>query len=826
MKCMLEIKKIKKQYQTGDFIQVALKGVSLSFRDNEFVSILGPSGSGKTTLLNIIGGLDSYDDGDLLINGISTKNYTDRDWDTYRNHSIGFVFQSYNLIPHQSVLSNVELALTISGESKSQRRQKAKDALIKVGLGDHVHKKPNQLSGGQMQRVAIARALVNNPDILLADEPTGALDTETSVQIMELLKEVAQDRLVVMVTHNPELAQTYSSRIVDLKDGNVISDTNPFTPKPIKMTDKKLTHKKAKMSLLTALSLSFNNLKTKKKRTLLTSFAGSIGIIGIALILSLSSGVNTYITDLQSTTMEAYPVTITAEYVNMMGMPMGGQSGSEEDREGIYRDTQSLEMMSSMTGTNNLSPFKEYLDDSDSDIAQYIGSDGVTYSYDIHFDAYSYNENGQLLNTNSDPSALSSNAMMQMNTINPMLMMMGTGANNGATNFFEIESSGDALINTQISDNFEVLEGAWPKEYNEVVLFLDENNAVDIDVLYQLGLVSAEEYLSVTKAIEEGEDVTQQIWNYDELMGRTFYLTSAEQKFVENENGVYVAQGDAYFAANPTTIPVENEVKIVGIVREKEDSTSMLSTSAIGYTTKLSEYLIDQNNNSAVVQAQIATPDVDVLTGLPFVEGKTSYEENLVMIGEVNKANPVEINIYTDSFEDKDALALAIEEYNTTQDEANQITYTDYVAVMTSSMTSMIDVVSYVLIAFVAVSLIVSCIMIGIITHISVLERTKEIGVLRALGASKGNISQVFNAETLIIGLCSGSLGIGIAMLLNIPITSLIQNLIGNSDVATSLPIASAIILIAISVVITVLGGLIPAKTAAKKDPVIALRSE
>ncbi len=900
---MLQIKNIKKQYTTGEFTQTALNSVSLNFRNNEFISILGPSGSGKTTLLNIIGGLDSYDEGDLIINGTSTKNYKDRDWDTYRNHAIGFVFQSYNLIPHQTLLSNVELALTIGGISKSERKKRAFDALSKVGLADHVNKRPNQLSGGQMQRVAIARALVNDPDILLADEPTGALDTTTSVQIMELLKEVANDRLVVMVTHNPELAKEYSSRIVNLKDGNIIDDSNPYIPteeqelRNVKETTNKKT-KRAKMSLKTALVLSANNLKTKKSRTLLTSFAGSIGIIGIALILSLSNGVNTYIDDLQKETMGSYPITISAESMNMTGMTPGPVGSDDEnvEKDAVNWDTSMLEAQNSLMVTNNLTEFKKYLDNPDSDINQYLGEDGVIYTYDPSFDVLSYNNDDKLINTSVDPSELvnssgTMDAMMQNQ--NMMISMMSGTGTLGATNFAELTPGADGeTVNAAITDSYDLAHGNWPTESNEVVLFLDENYSIDVDVLYQLGLMTADEYTTIIEQIENDEELTKQVLNFEDVTNHTFYMVPESDRYVEGTDGKFTyLQDDALVA----TIEDKTALNIVGIAIPSEDATTSFA-SAIGYTNALTTEIIELSNNSDVVVAQNETPEVNVLTGVNFeaandeqkVEdtityltnlpvsekasfynmmmyssgqmsmpqdeatsaamldawlandpdeesllsiydetlGNASYESNLKDFGQVSYDAPSAINIYTDSFENKDAVALAIEEYNANATAENQIIYTDFVELLTSSITTIIDVISYVLIAFVSVSLIVSSIMIGIITHISVMERTKEIGVLRALGASKKNISQVFNAETIIIGICSGLLGVGITLLLNIPITAVIQSLLGDTSISVGLPLVPAVILVALSMFITVLGGLLPAKNAAKKDPVVALRSE
>lgn len=840
---MLQIKSISKQYKTGDLVQNALSDVSLNLRDNEFVSILGPSGSGKTTLLNIIGGLDRYDSGDLIINGISTKAYKDKDWDSYRNHTIGFVFQSYNLIPHQSVLSNVELALTISGISKSERRKRARKALMQVGLGDQLHKKPNQMSGGQMQRVAIARALVNNPDILLADEPTGALDTETSIQIMELLQEVAKDRLVVMVTHNPELAEQYSTRIVKLRDGRITDDSDPYEPKAEIQTEPE--HKnmgRAKMSFLTSLSLSFNNLRTKKGRTLLTSFAGSIGIIGIALILALSSGVNLYISDIQKDTMTSYPITISSETVDMSSMMgagggmMGGMTGGKTDSEtnledGVYADYSGIEVTASSVVENNLTEFKQYLDNPDSEIHQYLGENGIAYTYNINFDVYSYDSDEKLVNSNTDTENITGSEGQGEfgagagNMGNMSMMMNDSASSSDEENFSELMKGADGdTVSKVITDSYDVLYGAWPEEYNEVVLVMDENNSIDAGTLYQLGLITADEYIEITDQIENGEEIEERFWNYEEISEHSFYMVPASDRYVKNGDGTF-----AYLEDDEKNYDVllENsvELKITGIVKPVEDAENASISTSVAYTSKLTDYVIEHTNESQVVLAQEETPEINVLNDMEFEEG-TSYEENMEAFGKVSYDAPASISIYTDSFENKEAVSDCISKYNETAGEDNQITYTDYVELMTSSLTSIVDVISYVLIAFVAVSLIVSCIMISIITHISVLERTKEIGILRAMGASKRNISQVFNAETFIIGCCAGILGIGISLLLSIPINAILQNLLGAATLSVSLPITYAAILVVISIVITVIGGLLPAKKAAKKDPVIALRTE
>lgn len=846
---MLQIQDISKQYKTGDLVQNALNHVSLNLRDNEFVAVLGPSGSGKTTLLNIIGGLDRYDSGDLIINGTSTKKYRDRDWDSYRNHTIGFVFQSYNLIPHQSILSNVELALTISGISKDERRRRAKEALENVGLGDHLHKKPNQLSGGQMQRVAIARALVNNPDILLADEPTGALDTETGVQVMELLKEVARDRLVIMVTHNPELAESYANRIVKLRDGVIIDDSNPYDAESEGAAlPQHRNMGKSSMSFFTSLALSFNNLKSKKGRTVLTSFAGSIGIIGIALILALSTGVNIYIEDIQKDTMTSYPITIDAESVDLTSM-MGdgleaGMKGGQKEKtdhqlDGVYSDGSGLEQanrMSSSVTENNLTAFKKYLDDPDSEIHQYLGEAGAIYSYDAPFDVYTFDPDGKLVNTDgstlTEDSGTAGTGNGGMEAMAGMMngSAMTTGSNEGtsSSDTFEelIPGTGGDAVSAAVKDNYDVVYGSWPAEYDEVVLVLDENNEISLSTLYALGLLPSEDYQQLMDDVENEEDFQAEShhWSYEDICNQTFYLVPGCDRYEENSDGTfrYVSdeQGDMEKKAKDGI-----KLKVTGIIREGEEADHTSLTGAIGYTKGLTDYLIDYASDSQIVRTQKANQDENVLTGSAFKEGE-SYDENMERFGFVSLDAPSSISLYSDSFEGKEGITDCIENYNASAKEGNEIVYTDFVELLTSSITSIINVITYVLIAFVAVSLIVSSLMIGIITHISVLERTKEIGILRAIGASKRNISQVFNAETFIIGLCSGTLGIGISCLLLIPLNAVIHGLIGNTAVNAALPASYGIVLIILSVLLTLIGGLLPAKKAAKRDPVSALRTE
>ena len=934
---MLQLKNIVKTYVTGDLEQKALKGVSISFRENEFVSILGQSGSGKTTMLNIIGGLDRYTSGDLIINGVSTKKYKDADWDFYRNNSIGFVFQSYNLIPHQTVLANVEMALTLAGVSKRERRQRAVSVLKKVGLGDHIHKKPNQMSGGQMQRVAIARALINNPDILLADEPTGALDSETSVQIMELLKEIAKDKLVIMVTHNPELAQQYSTRIVKLLDGRIVDDSNPCTESETPVEPQK--RKKISMSFFTALSLSFNNLRTKKGRTLLTSFAGSIGIIGIALILALSTGMNTYISDVQKETMSSYPLTISDETIDVSSV-MGRRSeiinerrdpdsDKSEERSGVYADYRDLETRETMTSSiveNNLTEFKKYLDDPDSEIQQYLGENGVIYTYDVNFNVYSYDTNGTLINSDADTEDITSSGVTSengnsngRNRMGMMSAMLGGNSDSSAENFSELMVGANGFVVSQvITDSYDVLYGSWPEKYDEVILVLDENNGISAETLYQLGLITSEQYESAAEKIADGEEADEISFDYTEICDHTFYLVPACDQYIENEDGTFTNLEDSVFNEEQL-LKNAVELKITGIIRPVEGAENADISTAVAYTSMLTDYVIKYTDESAIITAQESSPEINVLNGMEFevpddsrkiedaktyisamgvsdkaslyqmmmyyssqntqtpgkseqsvsagvgqagnnaesmnmdentmatamdqwlendpdeeilisfydeyISGST-YEENMKNFGKVSYDAPSSISIYADSFEDKDAITECIANYNETADEDNQITYTDYVALLTSSITTIINGISYVLIAFVAISLVVSCIMIGIITHISVMERTKEIGILRALGASKRNISQVFNAETFIIGCCAGLLGIGVSLVLLIPINSIIEKISGITGLTAQLPVASSLILIMISILITLIGGLLPAKKAAKKDPVIALRSE
>ncbi len=899
---MLQLKKITKKYQTGELIQTALDGVSLNFRDSEFVAVLGPSGSGKTTLLNIVGGLDRYDSGDLIINSVSTKKYVDKDWDSYRNHTVGFVFQSYNLISHQSILSNVELALTISGINRQERRKRAKEALEKVGLGDQLHKKPNQLSGGQMQRVAIARALVNDPDVLLADEPTGALDTDTSVQVMDLLKEVAKDRLVVMVTHNGDLAENYATRIVKLKDGRIEDDSDPYE---VDETDKIIEHKnlgKASMSFWTALSLSFNNLKTKLTRTVLISFAGSIGIIGIALILALSTGVNNYINDIQRSTMTSYPIIIEAQTIDLNSIigaaPNGSGDKADHDKDGVYSNGTSLELASTMTTsitTNNLTAFKKYLDDSQSPIHESVGENGIVYSYDTKFSVFAYDKDGVLINT--DGSTFTGNSSMS-SAMGGMQSMFSNYVN--VTNYQELLPGKDGeLVGSSVKENYEIVYGRYPSSYDEIVIVTDKNNEISAKTLYELGLLPSSEYREILAKIMKGEkvEVETQKLTYKQIIDHKLYILPACDTYIYNQNTQLYDSVDGDKLKIESLVKDAKALKIVGIIRPVEgDLVSAMVSNAVGYTKALSDYVISQTEQSAVVKAQRENPAKNVITGVDFApesdEQKiqsaieflknlgvsekaklmrqiaaaasipgledmgeaelafmldtylqnpddatmltlyntyvpsSTYDDNLSLFGVVDYQAPAAINIYCDSFEAKEQISACINDYNASASDKDKITYTDIVGTLMSSITNIVDIVSYVLIAFVSVSLIVSSIMIGIITYISVIERTKEIGILRAIGASKRNISQVFNAETFIIGLLSGLVGIVMTLLILIPGNAILQALIGTKTVAAKLPAVGAIILVILSVILTVIGGLIPAKKASKRDPVTALRSE
>lgn len=981
---MLKLTNIVKNYVTGDSKVSALKGISVDFRKSEFVSILGHSGCGKTTLLNIIGGLDHYTDGDLFINGVSTKQYKDSDWDNYRNHSVGFVFQSYNLIPHQSVLSNVELALTLSGVSKAERRQRAKDALEKVGLADQIHKKPNQMSGGQMQRVAIARALVNNPDILLADEPTGALDTETSTQIMELLCEIAKDKLVIMVTHNPELADEYSNRIIRLIDGEIVSDSNPFVAENTEQQKEKVTTKKKSknrsMSFFTALSLSMNNLLTKKTRTILTSFAGSIGIIGIALILALSNGIQIYIDRIQEETLASYPLTINAKSEDMtetiLGVMSSNTEKSDHELDAVYSSPVLNELINSMTNPkyteNNLKAFKEFLDN-DKEIQELTTE--IDYSYNIDFNVFYKDKEGKIIK---------SDAMELMQE--SIGMSMGTGS--GMSAFMSgnqmqvyqemLAGENNSFVSNILTEQYDVIYGSWPKNYNEIVIIVNPNNEISDFALLALGLTTLEEAKESWQNIEEGEKLDTEVkkWSYEDICNLTFKVVPSASFYSKDplSNGyIDISETEAgltYMYDNGISL------KISGIIRPNPDAGGNMLTGTVGYTKALTDKIIEMTDNSEIVKAQKADKDIDVISGLPFkpadyqepdeaakasafteyvskldikekaelykkiastpddkvvsaqtesqmasltreyvetimldsfvnesgmdketvkayianmtdeelfaqirttlynqiydqmksaaeqqlslvpeaqlaamldgsmsrydsptlvslydkympeTHSESTYDKNLALLGSVSMDTPSTINLYAATFEAKDKIAAAIEKYNAAVSDKDKITYTDYVALMMSSITTIINVISYVLIAFVAISLVVSSIMIGIITYISVLERTKEIGILRAIGASKKDVSRVFNAETLIVGFTAGIIGIGVTLLLCIPANVIIRSLSGIENIGAQLPVSGGIILVIISMALTFIAGLIPSGIAAKKDPVEALRSE
>lgn len=883
---MLQLKNIVKDYHTGDEVVQALKGISVNFRRNEFVSILGQSGCGKTTLLNIVGGLDQYTSGDLIINGKSTKDFKSRDWDSYRNNSVGFVFQSYNLIPHQSVLSNVELALTLSGVSKAERRKRAKEVLEKVGLGNQIHKKPNQMSGGQMQRVAIARALINDPDILLADEPTGALDTETSVQIMELLKEIAKDKLVIMVTHNPELAQQYSTRIVKLLDGNIIDDSNPFSDEDeAKEDDGSYAPRKTSMSMFTAFSLSLNNLMTKKGRTFLTAFAGSIGIIGIALILSLSSGFQKYINDVQEETLATYPVQITKKAMDYSELLSKMVGNNEEDsnhnhagEDKVYSGDIMGDMLVSMVSDvkeNDLETFKKYIEDDANGFTKYTSD--ITYTYDTPL--YVFNENS------------ANGGVAQVNPSTTMTDMGFGGmaeAQESTADFMSAFSYGSSSMDmwTQMLDNdtllrqqYDVLAGHWPENKNEVVLVVDKNNEISDFTLYTLGLRDSKELKDMVSTIlagGEAPELEQMVFTYDDLLDLKFKVVLPGDLYKKNADGTYTDMSpDADFLKSAVAGGLEVKVSAVIRASDKAYATTM-QPGYIGYTSELANYIVSENEKTDVLKAQMDNPDTDVFTGMPFSDGKeltaddvdmdsvmqqlmasgqvtedmqaqmasmtkeqlfetlkgygffqestSTYEDNMSKLGYAELAKPASINLYCAEFADKDEITKLIDKYNEDYPD-KEITYTDYIGIMLSSVTKIINAITYVLIAFVAISLIVSSIMIGIITYISVLERTKEIGILRSIGASKKDISRVFNAETFIIGLFSGLIGIGVTVLINIPISKVIESYINVAGVS-ALPWKGGVILVIISVILTLIGGLIPSRLAAKKDPVIALRSE
>lgn len=848
---MLELKKISKVYHTAGLTQKALDDVSIIFRKNEFVSILGQSGSGKTTMLNIIGGLDNYTDGDLIINGISTKKYKNRDWDVYRNHRVGFVFQSYNLIPHQTALQNVELALTLSGVGKEERRKRSIAVLKKVGLEKQINKKPNQMSGGQMQRIAIARALVNDPDILLADEPTGALDSETSIQVMNLLKEIAKDKLVIMVTHNPELANLYSTRTVKLLDGKIVDDSNPFDGKEELKEDKKKS-KKSKMGFLTALSLSLNNLMTKKGRTLLTAFAGSIGIIGIALILSLSNGIQNYISKTEKETLGSYPLTISKESVDISSMLlsfMGNGKKETYDDDLIHSKNIMGDMFSSITEDvkiNDLASFKKFIENDKKEINDYVTD--IVYGYNIKLNLYK-----------NDPDKIV--------RVNPTTVLdaIGMGTSNISSAYSGMMGSYDVF--TELLDNqdfnesqYDLVAGNWPKEYNELVIILNSNNEISDYTLYSLGLLDQDDLKKQFNNMISGEKVEfeNKTFSKEELLNLTYKLV-LNTDFYKKTNGVWIdkSNDEEYMKK---VLKNSLDLKVVGIIKPNEESVIDSGYGLVGYTHSLWEKMITEINKTDIAKEQIKNKEKNIFTGKKFSESakfdmknlskdqlkaiqsmsqeelsayietfsnyaSSTYEQNLNLLGIADLENPDSINIYPIDFDAKESITDIIDEFNKGKSEDDTIQYTDMFGVMMSSVSSIVNVISTVLIAFVAISLFVSSIMIAIITYISVIERTKEIGILRAIGASKKDISRVFNAETLIEGACAGVMGILVTCLINIPVNIIIKQALNITGIA-SLPYTGAIILIIISIILTLIAGLIPSRMASKKDPVVALRSE
>lgn len=855
---MLQCKNIIKDYVSGDEIVHALKGVSLSFREHEFVSILGQSGCGKTTFLNIIGGLDHYTSGDLIINGKSTKDYSDKDWDTYRNHQVGFVFQSYNLIMHQSVLSNVELALTLTGVNKEERRKRAIEALNKVGLSDQIHKKPTQMSGGQMQRVAIARAIVNNPDIILADEPTGALDSATSVQIMEILKEISKDKLVIMVTHNPQLADEYSSRIIRLKDGSLVSDSNPFNEQEMNVDMSVL--KRPGMSFKMACSLSLNNLMTKKARTFLTSFAGSIGIIGIALIMSLSHGMQSYIDQMENDTMASYPIEIqssSSDMSTLMTTMMGMKKESKEHNDSkIYSRPYVEDVLESLSSSkkNNLSAFKSYIE----------SSKGKEFRKTAKAIEYDYNLNLQVYNENTDSGLVqvSPNGLLDKLGMSDMMSIQSQFMDSSAMTNDQVWLSLPESKKLR-DDEYQLVEGKWPTNYNEVALEVDENNEITDYALYSLGLLDQDELVKNYQKILNGETdkiskTNLESYSVDDILNLKFRLVLNSDLY-QKVNGLWINQSENELYMKDV-VSKSPEIKVVGIIKPSESTVSQPTMGGVYYTKAMEEYVTSKTENAQIVKEQKTNPNINIFTQTEFASGQkmsmsnltneqmmqlssmsqeelmnymntyneninATYDSNLTKLGVVDYSNPTKISLYASSFDGKEKLGDLITSYNKKQTKSNVITYNDFIGTMLSSVTSVVNIISYVLIAFVSVSLIVSSIMIGIITYISVLERTKEIGILRSIGASKKDITRVFNAETFIIGLISGVLGILITLVLNVPISVVFENMTGVSHIA-KLPVNGAVFLIFIDLVLTILAGLIPSKIASKKDPVEALRSE
>ncbi len=810
---MLILKNISKSYVVGENKQQILKEININFRKNEFTSILGASGSGKTTLLNIIGGLDKYDGGELIIEGISTKKYSDKDWDSYRNYRVGFIFQNYNLISHQTILSNVEMALTLSGISKKERKQRAKRALENVGLKDHMNKRPNQLSGGQMQRVAIARALVNNPEIILADEPTGALDSSTSIQIMELLKNISKDKLVIMVTHNPELAKVYSSRIIELKDGVITKDSNPADN--MKIENKKRKINRTSMSFLTSLGLSFNNLLTKKGRTILTALAGSIGIIGIALILSLSNGVKDYVSNMERDSLSNFPIVIEKNSYDFTKLLSIEEEQEQEckNNELCSRDDITAQVSlftKELIKKNDLKSFKEYLENNE-EIENYISE--INYGYNLDLQIYSTN-NSSL--TRINPS--------NFNIINTSVSEEGVNVSNNTdtTPVFRELLNNEEVLNSK----YEVLAGSFPKDYNELVLIVGKDNIINDSILYSLDIKDRKELTDVLSKINNGEkvDINSNNYSYEDILNLSYKLILNTDYYKYEDNYYKDYSNDKEYLKNVVNNGLD--IKVVGVLRVKDKDTE---SGFIGYKHSLTEYVINNIATTDIYKKQISNPEVNVLTNEKFDNITNTYEKNCRMLGIADINDPSSVNIYPKDFESKEKIVEIIENYNKEQTNNNNkekvITYTDLIKTVISGVTSIVSMISFVLIGFVAISLIVSSIMIAIITYISVLERTKEIGILRAIGASKKDITRVFRAETVIEGLIAGLLGIGIALLICVPVNLIVSSLTGINQIA-SMPIGSAIFLILLSIVLNVFAGNIPSKMASKKNPVEALRNE
>ena len=883
---MLKLIDIVKTYSMGDSHVEALKGIDLEFRKSDFVSILGPSGCGKTTLLNIIGGLDRYTSGDLMINGVSSKEYSDGDWDVYRNKSIGFVFQSYNLISHQTAFANVELAMTLAGVSSAERKKRVTEVLEKVGLGDQVHKKPTQMSGGQMQRVAIARALINNPEILLADEPTGALDSETSRQIMQLLNEIAKDRLVIMVTHNPDLAEEYSTRIIKLLDGRLVGDTSPYSSGEGAAEEEKTKRKKAPLSFSTALSLSLKNLLTKKTRTILTAFAGSIGIIGIALILSLSNGMQGYVDGLARDTLSTYPIELTSQSMDMGGimsmlMESNSRGKTSHELDEIYSNNIMTDMMQQATAQiqqNDLAQFKKYLEgEGGRQFFEYANS--IQYGYDVELQIFKSDTSNGV--TQINPSEVLSSLNMGMSSGGGMSLGMDMGMGSSEL-WSELLANEDLSISELYYAQYDVVAGRWPSEYNEVVLVVNRNNEISDINLYALGLLDSSDLDELRKRALRGESledlISDRSFSFDEILSLTFKLLLNTDYYVKEGNAWVDKRDDAKYME--ALINNALEIKVVGIVRPAEGAAASSINGSIGYMPALTIHVVNEIHKTAIAKEQLAKPETNVFSGMPFKkegnassltmadvaaiiaalpeeqqaqmqmmlaamteeeiikmfeqqikasEGNATYEENISVLGIVDFDTPNAIRLYPKDFNAKTELEKLIEGYNKMQEDAGNeeyiIRYNDFVGLMTSSISSVIGLVSYVLIAFVAISLIVSSIMIAIITYISVLERTKEIGILRSIGASKKDITRVFNAETIIEGFFAGGIGIVVTLLLLIPINAVIQHFTEIVGLSV-LPLFGAVGLIAISVVLALVAGFIPSKMAAKKDPVEALRTE